>query len=417
MNILLVNHYAGSLEHGMEYRPFYLAREWVREGHRVTVLGASFSHVRTRNPQRSAAIAQEEIQGVRYIWLKTPPYQGNGVRRAINIFSFVGRFYLSQGQLFQRDPPQAVIASSTYPLDIYPAQRLARKVGARLVYEVHDLWPLSLIELGGMSPAHPFIRLLQVAEDFAYQQADRVVSILPHADRHMLAHGMAPHKFVYIPNGILVEEWEGQSGSLPEQHSRTLQKLRSRGAFLVGYAGAHGLANALDNLVEAARLLRHEPVAFLLIGQGPEKQRLQSLAEAQGLENVIFLPPLPRDAIPVFLGEIDAAYIGLKSEPLFRFGVSPNKLMDYMMAARPVIYAIAAGNDMVAESSCGVSVPPDDPQALASAIRDLASLQPAQRAVMGTRGRQYVLARHDYRKLAQAFIQAMSADGAPGSGL
>ena len=118
----------------MEYRPFYMAREWVRRGHRVTVLGASFSHVRTHNPQVTEVITEEEIQGVRYIWLKTPPYQGNGARRAINIFTFVTRFYACQGILFRQNPPDAIIASSTYPLDIYPARRLARKVGARLFY-------------------------------------------------------------------------------------------------------------------------------------------------------------------------------------------------------------------------------------------------------------------------------------------
>ena len=410
MNILLVNHYAGSPEHGMEYRPFYMAREWARKGHQVSVLGASFSHVRTHNPQATESITTQEIQGVRYIWLKTPPYQGNGARRAINIFTFVGRFYANQAKLFEQHPPDAIIASSTYPLDIYPAKRLARKTGARLVYEVHDLWPLSLIELGGMSPSHPFIMLLQAAEDYAYRQADQVVSILPHADRHMSAHGMAPEKFVYIPNGVLVEDWEAQTSDLPAEHSHAIQRLRERFSFLVGYAGAHGLANALDNLVETARLLRNDPAAVVLVGQGPEKERLEALSRQYGLENIVFLPPVPRNAIPALLCALDAAYIGLKSEPLFRFGVSPNKLMDYMMASKPVIYAIAAGNDMVAESKCGFSVPPDDPKAVSSAIRDLANIEEAQREAMGRRGREYVLAHHDYRILSQRFLQAMSTD-------
>jgi len=261
-----------------------------------------------------------------------------------------------------------------------------------------------------MSRAHPFIILLQAAEDYAYGQADRVVSILPHSDRHMLAHGMSPEKFVYIPNGVVVEDWEAQTSDLPAEHSHAIQCLRERFSFVVGYAGAHGLANALDNLTEAARLLRNDPVAVVLVGQGPEKEHLEAIATRYELENIVFLPPVPRSSIPALLCAMDAAYIGLKSEPLFRFGVSPNKLIDYMMAAKPVIYAIAAGNDMVTESNCGFSVPPDDPQAIASAIRDLASLEQAQREAMGMRGRQYVHAHHDYRILAERLIQAMSAD-------
>lgn len=94
MNILLINHYAGSLQHGMEYRPYYLAREWVKSGHQVTIAAASVSHVRTTPPQLKGAASEEIIDGIRYLWLKTPAYHGNGIPRALNIFSFVAQLYL-----------------------------------------------------------------------------------------------------------------------------------------------------------------------------------------------------------------------------------------------------------------------------------------------------------------------------------
>ena len=208
MNILLINQYAGSLQHGMEYRPYYLSREWVRDGHQVTIIAASYSHLRTRNPSLNQnKIVEITIEGIRYLWLKTPSYQGNGIRRAINIFTFVTRLILYSRNVIHDLAPDLIITSSTHPLDNFPAFSWARKLDATLVYEVHDLWPLSLIELGGMSKFHPFTLLIQAAEKFAYKNAHFVVSLLPKAASHMQAHGMHPSKFVYIPNGVDISEW------------------------------------------------------------------------------------------------------------------------------------------------------------------------------------------------------------------
>jgi glycosyltransferase involved in cell wall biosynthesis len=350
------------------------------------------------------AVTEEEIDGVRYVWLRTPGYHGNGVRRALNMFSFVGRLLAHRTGVVGRARPGVVIASSTYPLDILPAAAIARAHGARLIFEVHDLWPLTPIELGGMSRRHPFVMLLQWAEDFAYRRADVVVSMLPNAKDYMVERGMAPHKFVHIPNGVDPETLAGSAEPLPTIHREVLDGLRMQGRFVVGYAGAHGLANALETLVAAAERLRGEPVSVVLVGQGPEKVSLQERASHLGPETIRFLPPVPRAAIPTLLATMDALFIGLKRSPLFRFGISPNKLMDYMAAAKPVILAIQAGNDMVGESGCGLSVPPENSEALAVAIRRLMTIPRDERLAMGARGREYVVARHDYRVLARKFL-------------
>lgn len=391
----------------MEYRPYYMAREWLNDGHNVTIVAASNAHVRSTPPKVDGSVTIEMIDGIRYVWLKTPQYEGNGIGRVVNMMTFVAKLFLSQGVMCADTVPDAVIASSTYPLDIYPAAYLARKSKAKLIFEVHDLWPLSPMELGGMSPWHPFIVVMQHAENYAYRACDRVVSMLPKAEEHMRKHGMAPHKFVHIPNGIVVDDWDDAEGALPPSHHQALQELKSRGRFLVGYAGAHGIANALENLIGAASLLRDEPVAFVLVGQGPEKERLQEKARALGLSNMVFLPSIPKKTVPALLSAMDCLYIGLQKQPLFSFGVSPNKLMDYMMAAKPVIHAIEAGNDLVAESGCGLSVAPEDPAAIAAAVRQMVEIPLPDRIRMGERGRKYVLACHDYRILARRFLEAM----------
>jgi glycosyltransferase involved in cell wall biosynthesis len=391
----------------MEYRPYYLAREWLQLGHRVRIVASAHSHVRTRNPDpQGQSRVDEVIDGIEYTWFKTPSYNGNGTGRALNMAAFVTRLFREGPALVREFSPDAVIASSTYPLDIWPAHRIARLSRARLLFEVHDLWPLSPMELGGYSSRHPFIMLLQAAENYACRHADAVVSILPRVREYLEAHGMAPHKLHLVPNGTDASEWLSPPAPLPAAVADTLASLRQRGRFMVGFAGSHGIANALDTLLDAAVLMRNDPVVFVLAGAGPEKERLRQRARNEGLDNVCFLDPVAKKYVPALLAGFDLAYIGLQRQPLFRFGVAPNKLIDYMMAARPVLYAVEAGNDLVAEAGCGMSVTAEDAPAVVQAIRAMRAMDPDRREALGLQGRKFVLDNLTYPVLGQRFLKA-----------
>ncbi|NHZ87689.1 glycosyltransferase [Massilia sp. CCM 8733] len=407
MNILLINHYAGSLKHGMEYRPFYLAREWVRLGHRVRIVASSQSHIRAQAPQLHGRDQLDEtIDGVEYRWVATPAYRGNGAARVANMLAFVTHLHLHARRLAAEFAPDAVIASSTYPLDIWPAHRIARFAGARLLFELHDLWPLSPIELGGYSRWHPFIMLLQAAEDYACRNACAIVSILPKVRDHLEAHGMAPHKLHIVPNGADPAEWLAEPPALGGMAGARLAALRSDGKFIVGYAGTHGLANALDTLLDAARLMADPRIAFVLAGGGPEKPRLVRLARERGLHNVHFLDPVPKREVPALLAYFDVAYIGWQRQRLYRYGIAPNKLIDYMMAGRPILHSVEAGNDPVADAGCGLTVAPQDPIAVAHGLLALFTLDRQERDAAGERGRAYAMANLSYPVLGRRFLQA-----------
>ena len=412
MNIILINHYAGSNRHGMEYRPYYMAKRWVQAGHQVTIVAASFSHLRGLNPDMQGKGTMEEmIDGVRYFWIRCPEYKGNGMGRIRNMLTFLAGLYRYQKQITAQGKPDAVIASSTYPLDIYPAHQIAKKNGAKLIYEVHDLWPLSPMELGGMSAKHPYIMLMQAAENYCYKHSDAVVSILPCAKEHMVEHGMAPEKFVCIPNGIVKEDWEAPIDPEKAPYRELLQEFHNQGYFLIGYTGAHGIANALDSFIEAGGMLKDKKIKLILVGQGPERDRLMQKVVDLGLRNTVeLLSAVKRSDVPALLSEMDALYVGLQRQPLFRFGVSPNKLMDYMMAAKPVIFAIEAGNDMVKDAGCGVSIPPEDSKAIAEAAIELASTPPEKLAEMGKRGQKYILENHEYQILSDRFLEVLSRE-------
>lgn len=405
MNILLINHYAGSVHHGMEYRPYYLAREWVRRGHRVRIVAASHAHVRARGPEMAGRMRRDEtIDGIDYTWLATPPYRGNGLARVRNMAAFVLRLWREARTLALEVAPQVVIASSTYPLDIWPAHRIAGLAGARLLHEVHDLWPLSPMELGGYSRHHPFIRLLQSAEDYACRHADSIVSILPNVREHLEARGMAPHKLHLIPNGTDPDEWLAAPPALPEALDALLAGLRAQGRTVVGYAGSHGLANALDTLLDAAALMQDQPLAFVLVGDGSEKARLERRARELGLAHLHFAPPIPKAQIPALMAQLDIAYLGWQRQPLYRFGIAPNKLIDYMMGGCPVLHAVEAGNDPVREAACGLTVTPEDPAAVARGLAALLAMSRSERRALGERGRAYALANLTYPVLGQRFL-------------
>ena len=406
MNIMIINHYAGSDYYGMEFRPYYMAKEWIKLGHSVTIVSASYSHLRKNNPDVQKDLQEEIIDGIKYVWIKVPKYNGNGVGRIINIATFIFKLRIYYKKIVGRYNPNAVVASSTYPLDIYPASRIARKSGAKLCFEIHDLWPLTPMEIGGYSKNNPVIVMLQRAEDFAYKNSDIVVSILPCADKHIKNRGFETANYVHIPNGVIVNDIS-ENNAPHEQQIDILDDLKKQGYTLVGYTGNHSPANALDSFVDAAKLCDNRKVKFILVGSGNAKDELIKYVENNKIENVVFLKPVRKENMSKVLEKLDIAYIGLKKEKLFSYGVSPNKLYDYMMAKKVIIYSVEAGNDPVKEADCGITVTAENPQEISKAVNTLLKLSKEERYKMGHNGYEYVIKNHEYSYLAKMFEEAL----------
>lgn len=404
MNILMISHYAGAPQYGMEFRSYYMAREWVRMGHRVTVVGAAFSHLRKTQPP----VGRETLEGIDYLWLPTAHYEGNGVRRVLTMFQFCRQVYKHSRELIAFHP-DVVIASSVYTFDIYPCCHIARRTGAKLVYEVHDLWPLSVITIGGYSRRHPFIMLLQHCENYAYRHCDKVVSMLDKAFPHMQCHGLTEDRFCCIPNGYLAEEWEHLDKlSLPDEHARLIDSLHREGKTIVGFAGGHTQSTAMDVLIEAAALLRQDArLAFVLVGNGPQKADLIALTQKHGLDNVHFLPPIPKNSIPALLQHFDICYAGGVHSTLHQYGTSFNKIIDYMLAGKPILKSVDEPHGEVERAQCGLQVEAENPNQVRDAIEKLAAMTPEERVAMGDRGRQYAVENLEYHTLSQKMLSCI----------
>jgi len=402
MNILLINHYAGSPKLGMAYRPYYLAQEWINAGHDVTILCADNSHLRRINPVIKHNFDIIPENDVKYCWIKTPPYQGNGVARIRNMFSFFIKLRFNIGRVSKLIKPDVVIASSTYPLDNYIAARIAKKNSAKHIFEVHDLWPLSPMELGGFSKCHPFIVVMQAAENFAYKRSYKVISMLPKTLEYMIQHGLKESKWNYVPNGVVTEEWNKPS-EIPESQKNLIKKLKDENKILIGYAGGHALSNSLQTICKTAEKLKNDKrFSFVLVGKGQEKQNL--IDSYANLNNIHFLDPVPKLSVPTLLSYFDYLFIGWNRSSLYRFGISPNKVFDYMMAEKPIIHAVEAGNDIVKDANAGISVEPENPDEVVKAILKLTSMSEEELIKLGKNGKDYVLKYHDYKILAEKFL-------------
>lgn len=407
MNILLINHYAGSPDMGMEFRPYYMAREWVKEGHRVFIIAGDYSHLRKNNPMVNRDFEKENIDGIHYIWIKTGVYEGNGVKRAVSMARFVSKLWIKAERIAKGLKPDVVISSSTYPIDTYAAQKIAKKAHSGLIHEVHDMWPSTLTEIGGMSKYNPFVVAMQIGENSAYRNSDYVVSLAPYAEEYMLQHGLKKGRFVYIANGIVEEDWEHPE-ELPQSHAEILESFRQENKFIVGYFGGHALSNALDVLIDLAKSFQNnEQVVFVLVGNGVEKKKLQKRVQKENIDNVCFLPPVPKYSIPSLTQYFDSIYIGAMDSPLYRFGMAANKIFDSMMSGKPLLYVVNAPNNFAEKYCCGISVPPGDAEVIKSGLNRLMMLTDKERGEMGNNGKKAVLENFQYCVLAKRFLEVM----------
>ena len=360
MNLWLVNHYAILPQQAGGTRHYTLARELVKRGHQVTIIASSFDHT-TRKELHipdGAPSRLEVVDGVRFLWLRTPPYEGNSARRLWNTAAFARKVLgLRARDLGGR--PDVVLGSSPHLFAAWAAERLARRHRVPFVLEVRDLWPQSLVDLGSFSEGHPFIRWLEYIERGLYRRARHVITLLPGAKEHIVQKGGHPDRITWIPNGVDLRLLPPPSP--PE----------SRDSLTFLYAGSHGLANNLDYLLEAiyhARRLRPElSLHFRFVGDGPEKPVLIQRARELGLENVTFEDTVPKYRIFEVLASADAFLVALQDTTLYRWGISLNKLYDYLAMARPIVLAVPelVYNNPVEEACAGLTAPANNHEAYA----------------------------------------------------
>jgi len=407
MNIWVFNQFAGSPYNssGAGERYHFMAQQWMRNYHAdVTIFSASYNHLFLNQPQISGALTVQYIDGVRYCWVKVPKYASDSAfGRVASWMIFMLRLFTARHKDIPR--PEQIIVSSMSMFPIYPA--LIRKLFSRgkirkVIFEIRDIWPLTLIEIGGYSTLNPIIVLLNVTEWVAYRFADTLISVLPNAESHVQTKMKRKIRVHWISNGIDIE---GFDEGIKEQ---PLWEEGFKDKIVVTYAGAVGKANALEYFLSSHESL-NEPTKFMYLILGAGSELVFFKEKFKNNNAIVFEGKVPKHEVQSILRKSDFLYIGWHKLPIYRFGVSANKYSDYMLARKPIISSANLAFDPVKEAGCGIVVEPENATKIAQAIEELSKLSTDELTMMGNRGYQFLLQNMSIAILSDKYYKLLTS--------
>jgi glycosyltransferase involved in cell wall biosynthesis len=362
-------------------RHFDLAAELIKRGHEVYIFASNFCHNSFHyigQPFRSTQVP-DYFNKVPFIWVASPNYRGNSFARFWNMLIFA-KNVLDPYHLQHMPKPDVIIGSSPSPFAALAAQRLAKHFRVSFLYEIRDLWPETLVNLGRFTKYHPLILSLSQIEKYLLKNANHIVTVLPGASEYLVSRGVDAAQVLWLPNFVHFKKiiYRAPIASHPLK---------------IIYSGSFNIANDVETLLQAAVILQQQGwsdrIKIQLLGDGPQKNYLQQWSRTHHLSLVEFLEPVAKESVYDVLQTADVFVSLIKNVNLYRWGTSLNKISDYMACGRPVIFAINSPYNPISEARAGLTVPPQDPVALAAAIKKITLLSPEEREQMGQNGRSY----------------------------
>ncbi|GAA2912668.1 glycosyltransferase involved in cell wall biosynthesis [Microbacterium keratanolyticum] len=381
-------------------RGYQLMRALVARGDQVALITSDSNHLAVV-PEMATAHQVQHVDGLQVHWVRTLKFSGaKSIRRILSWLHFEWRLLFVPWKELPR--PDAIIVSSLSLLTILNGIRLRRRYGATLVFEIRDIWPLTLVEEGGFSPRNPLVRALGAVERRGYARADVIVGTMPNLGAHVEQVLGRPARVECVPMGYNAAELE-EAGDLPIEYRDAGVP---EGKFLIGYAGSIGISNALDTFFECVEAMVDEPdVHFVVVGDGGLRA---SYEQKYGqLPNVTFVGRVPKAAVQSVLAEFDVLYFAAHRSRVWDYGQSLNKLIDYMLSGKPVLASYSGFPSMINEADSGVYVEAGDAIALAAEMRRLAKTAPEELHAMGQRGVQWLRENREYATLAEDYRAIM----------
>jgi glycosyltransferase involved in cell wall biosynthesis len=407
-NIWLFNQYAITPDMAGGTRHFAISRILVERGYRVTLFSSGFNYQKRKELKcnRKEDFKIEVYSGVRFVWIRTPPYKKNNWKRIVNMLSYSWRCLRIYKRLLkenQVERPGTVIGSAVHLFAVWTAYRVAKKLQANFIMEVRDLWPMTLVEFRKELKYHPIVVFFGMLDRFLANRAKRIICVLPGAYDYYKRYGIAKEKVVWIPNGVDTSLYSGENNRAAEPDQQK--------QFKIMYTGALGMEANLRTLLSAAKSVQEKelPIFFEIIGSGEKEKELWQFKDQLALKNVMFREPVEKEEIPSVLAAADALWIGSRNvKNLYKYGFSFNKLFEYLAAGKPILFSISASYNPVKEAGAGITIPPEDPEALSEAIIKLYKMPVKERMKMGKKGTAYAKEFHDMGKLADQFDQVLS---------
>lgn len=393
-SIVIINQYSTTPDNGYGGRSFYISKYLVRLGYHVTLVQASHHHLSTNDDVQEKRFKCFNCDGINVVRVKTKPYVGStSFTRVVNWFSFM--FFVCFLKFKKYCKPDVIMYSSPSLPGIFSGYFLKKKYKSKLIFDVRDVWPMTLVTVGGVSKYHPLILILRVVEAFGYRFSDHITSNLPCFYKHI----KDKEKFTWLPNGVDVDEITN-----PEPIPDSFYPNKKPGDFIVGYAGALGQVNSISILLEAAKELNNiTDLFFYIVGDGKELDNLVQYANEHELCNVKFFPKVKKKQMPEILKEFDVCYLGWKNESLYEFGISPNKLPEYFFAKKPVLHSYSGAGDLVSNAQAGITIPAENLTELVNAIVSFKNMSPENLNLLGVNGYNFAVSNLSYAEISKSF--------------
>lgn len=349
-------------------RTFEHTREWVKKGHKVTVItcAPNFPEGKVFNGYKNKWLTKERIEGIDVWRVKTYITANEGfLKRTLDFVSFMLSSFMFG--LFSKKV-DVVVGTSPQFFTVISAWALAKLKCVPFVFELRDIWPASITAVGAMKKSK-VISLLEKVEMFLYHQADSIISVTHSFKKELTERGVDANKIDVVLNGVDLSKYQPASEKAPE----FAKQFGLEGKFVAGYIGTHGLAHALDKIVEAAQLLEgDDDIRIVFAGGGADRPRIEQMVKERGSQNIVMIPRQPKEKMFALWSLCDVSIVHLKDTPLFET-VIPSKIFESMGMGIPIVISAPNGEAtrIIENTQSGLVLPPESPSELADAIKAL----------------------------------------------
>jgi glycosyltransferase involved in cell wall biosynthesis len=378
-------------------RGYLLMKELAQMGHKVAII-TSDSNQLAAPPHLETTYLFQQVDGIELCWVRTMKYSvAKSARRILSWLHFEWRLlWLPRHKL---PKPDVVVVSSLSLLTVLNGLWWRLRYKCRLVFEVRDIWPLTITEEGGFKPSNPFVWGLSVIERLGYKHADAIVGTMPNLGEHVQQVLGYPKVTSCIPMGVDAATFAIPE-ALPVDYEATYFP---KNKFVVAHVGSIGITNALDTFLECAEAMQDQPnIHFLIVGDGDLREAYRE--KYSHLDNLTFGTKVTKAMVQTVLAKCDLLYFSVHVSRVWQYGQSLNKVIDYMMAGKPVVASYTGYPSMINEASCGTYVPAGDVLALKEEVIRYAQMDAQERQLIGARGKAWLLENRNYPKLAKEYL-------------
>lgn len=402
MKIWIISKYASSLDEGFESRIFALAKRFVKGGNYVAIISSDSNHF-GNYPAYKNTYNFEKREKLNILIIRTFKYvYTSSIQRIISWIDFEIKLFFAPLKTF--DKPDIIVVSSLSLITILNGIRLKYKYRAKLIFEIRDIWPLTLIDEGGYNPLNPFVLILSVIEKYGYIKSDLIVGTMPNLGQH-IDNLLGPNnkKIVCVPFGF---DSYFYSSSIIDPEKFLNDHNIPKGKFIIGYAGSIGLANGLQAFIDCAKIMVDDDrFAFTLLGDGDLKH--DYLKQTSGYNNIFFLPKVKREEVASYLALCNILYFSALNRRIWNYGWSPNKLIDYMISGKPILASYSGHQSMVNEAKSGFFIPSEDSLAIKIALEKIILINPEDLEKMGIDGKDWIVKNRNWDIVSERYLEIM----------